>query len=230
MKKNPFIVLEGMDGAGKGTIRDTIVEELKKLGRDFIYTREPGGTPVGEELRKILLFSGENHNEKVTKESETLLMMSSRSQLVTNVIKPHLAKGNGVLSERFVYSTYAYQGARGTDIKDIEAIDNFVLKGFRPDATIFLDVDLETSKRRVGRRDVIDHFEKDADRDFNNVRDIYLSFAKKEPDTFKIVDARLPLEVVQENVRQLVRDIIRDFDLKHDQENEIKKTKKFKPR
>lgn len=230
MKKNPFIVLEGMDGAGKGTIRDTIVDELKKLGREFIYTREPGGTPVGEELRKILLFSGENHDEKVTKESETLLMMSSRSQLVTNVIKPHLARGNGVLSERFVYSTYAYQGARGTDIKHIEAIDKFVLNGFRPDATIFLDVDLETSKRRVGKRDVIDHFEKDADKDFNNVRDIYLSFAKKEPDTFKVVDARLPLEVVQENVRELIRNIIKEFDLKNNQTNEVKKTKKFKPR
>lgn len=230
MKKNPFIVLESLDGGGKGTLRETVLDELKKLGREFIVCREPGGTPVAEELRKILLFSDKVHDEKVTKESETLLMMSARSQLVTNVIKPHLERGVGVLSERFVYSTYAYQGARGTDIKDIEAIDNFVLKGFRPDATIYLDIDLETSKKRVGKRDVIDHFEKDADKDFNNVRNIYLSFAKKEPNTFKVVDATQPLEIVQENVRELVRNIIKEFDLKNNQEIELKKTKKFKPR
>ena len=170
MEENPFLVLEGMDGAGKGTIRDLIIEELKRLGRNFVYTREPGGTPISEELRQILLFSDKKLGEKVTLESETLLMMSARSQLVNNVIKPALERGYGVLSERFVYSTYAYQGARGSSVEDIAAIDNFVLKGFRPTATIFLDVDLETSKRRVGKRDVIDHFEKDADKDFNRAR------------------------------------------------------------
>lgn len=228
MQRNPFIVLEGMDGSGKGTIRKLIEEELTRLGRSFYYTREPGGTPVAEEIRSLLLFSDEKLGEKVTPESEILLMMSARSQLVTNVIKPILEKGHGILSERFVYSTYAYQGARGANIEDIAAIDNIVLKGFRPDATIFLDVDLETSKSRVGRRDVVDHFEKDADRDFENARAIYLDFAKKEPETFKVIDASQPLEVVKEKVIELLHKILHDFDLK--QELEEKKTRRFRPR
>lgn len=212
MKKMPFISIEGLDGAGKGEAKKIIIEELEKAGIPYVQTREPGGTPIAEHLREVVKHT--NFGETMSIETETLLFYASRVQNVNNVIKVHLEKGNAVVSDRFADSTMAYQSARGMDKNKIKAIHDAVLGDFKPDMTLYLDVDLQTSKNRMNYRgEQYDRIEQAADLFFNKARENYLLLAKEDPKRFRVIDAREELSVVSENVRKVVRDFIKEFEL-----------------
>lgn len=223
MKKKPFISVEGLDGAGKGEAIKIIIEELKNAGITFIQTREPGGTPIAEKLRDFVKHT--DFNEEMSIETETLLFYASRLQNVNGVIKPSIEKGYAVVCDRFADSTMAYQSARGMDQEKIKAIHNAVLGDFNPDMTLYLDVDLQTSKNRMNYRgEKYDRIEKAADLFFNKARENYLLLAKADPKRFRVIDAKEDLSVVSENVRKVIKKFLKEFELS--QKEEIKKKPK----
>ncbi len=198
-KPGKFISLEGVEGVGKTTNLEYIADYLKSVGKTIVMTREPGGTPIAEVIRNILLDHGD---EALCKESELLLMFAARAQHLEAVIKPALQAGHWVLCDRFTDATYAYQGG-GRDflMRDIAWIEGFVQKGLKPDKTILLDLDVEIGLKRASKRSVPDRFESEKKVFFEKVRQVYLDRAEAEPDRFSIVDASLSLSQVQEGIK-----------------------------
>lgn len=195
MTKPLFITLEGSEGVGKTSNMEYIKSLLNAKGIDFIETREPGGTALGEALRGMLL--GEEY-KGMADDTELMLMFAARAEHVAKVIKPALAKGQWVLCDRFTDATYAYQGGgRQLDVKRIEDLENWVLGDLRPDLTILLDAPIEVGRERAGKRSTPDRFEQERDAFFNRVRETYLSRAVMEPSRIKVVDAAGSLESVQ---------------------------------
>ncbi|MBV4397297.1 dTMP kinase [Advenella alkanexedens] len=200
-----FITLEGVDGAGKSTHMKWLPDFFKNQGLDVVMTREPGGTPVGEKLREILL------HDAMSQETEALLMFASRQENINQLIKPALAAGKLLLCDRFTDSTYAYQGGgRHFDLNKIAALENWVQEGLNPDLTLLFDVPLAVSRERLGRSGVsLDRFEQENDAFFEAVRGAYLQRAATEPHRFLLIDSTRPFEEVRAFIETRVLQFIR---------------------
>lgn len=202
MKRGLFITIEGGEGVGKSTNIEFIKTTLEARGIQCIVTREPGGTPLAEEIREVLI---KNREEQVVTETELLLMFAARAQHLHQKILPALDTGTWVISDRFTDATYAYQsGGRGVPRDKVALLENFVQGDVRPDLTLLLDAPIEVGMARAKSRGKLDRFEEEAAEFFNNVRENYLSRAKAEPNRFKIIDATQPLEQVQSDISQVL--------------------------
>lgn len=188
-----FITLEGPEGSGKSTQAKRLIQKLAECGVEAVYTREPGGTALGEAIRNLL-----QHNqagEAPCERAELLLFEASRNQLVEKVIRPSLAKGIWVICDRFMDSTTAYQGCgRGLPVEDIQSINRFTINGVSPDLTLLLDLDVAAGFERITERyrtrgETADRFEQEERSFHENVRAGYLKLADAEPARFRIVNA-----------------------------------------
>lgn len=200
MKRGTFITIEGTEGAGKSTALQFIQSYLTKAGKEVVVTREPGGTVVAEEIRKILLHP--MNSETIQPETELLLMFAGRAQHISRCILPALQSGKWVISDRYIDASYAYQGGgRGIDFYHIKALDKLVVGNFYPDLTLLLDVPAEIGFARAEKRSPIrDRIEQEKIDFFLRVRSVYLDRAKQDPNRIKIIDASLALPVVQANI------------------------------
>jgi dTMP kinase len=193
-----FITVEGTEGVGKSTNIDFLCRLLKEQGIEIVLTREPGGTPLAEELRELLLTPRE---ERVSQDTELLLMFAARAQHIENVIRPALERGAWVVSDRFTDATFAYQGGgRGVDIQSIKLLEKLVQHDLHPDLTLLLDLDVEVGLKRASSRSAPDRFEQEKLEFFGKVRSAYLQRAENEPQRFVVIDAAVPLENVQQQI------------------------------
>lgn len=195
MKQGRFITIEGGEGVGKTTNIAFICESLKARGIETLVTREPGGTPLAEEIRALLIAQRE---EAVAADTELLLMFAARAQHLHEKILPALQQGIWVISDRFTDATYAYQsGGRGLPAEKVALLENFVQGSLRPDCTILLDAPPEVGMQRAKKRGALDRFEQERADFFSRVRENYLARAKAEPQRFRVVDAARELDAVQ---------------------------------
>ena len=203
MKKGFFISLEGGEGAGKSTQHRRIVEWLSSQGRTVIEAREPGGTPVSEQIRQVLL---DTRNAGLNATAELLLMFAARSQLVEEVILPALADGSVIVCDRFADASYAYQGGgRQLGAETVAKVERLVLKDLQPDLTLLFDVPVELGMTRVAGRGEADRFEVESVRFFERVRKAYLERAASNPQRFKIIDASQEQEDVWLQVETVLK-------------------------
>lgn len=200
-----YIVIEGLEGAGKTTARDVIVDTLKTLGvGDMVFTREPGGTLLAEKLRSLVLDIRSVGDEVITDKAEVLMFYAARVQLVETVIKPALASGSWVIGDRHDLSTQAYQGGgRGIDQTLLTTLRDAVLGDFRPDITIYLDVTPEVGLKRARARGELDRIEQESLDFFNRTRARYLELAAQDA-TIRTIDATQSLEEVVADIRRTV--------------------------
>jgi dTMP kinase len=201
LKRGRFITLEGIEGAGKSTVARYIVEWLQAHGAVAVLTREPGGTPLAERVRELVLAP---EGEAVPPDAEMLLMFAARSLHLANLIRPALARGDWVICDRFTDATRAYQGGgRGLDRTAIESLARLVHADLQPDLTLLLDLPVAIGMARArARRGQTDRFEQEQGPFFERVRAEYLELARREPARFVIVDAERELQVVQQAVAQ----------------------------
>ncbi|HMB42598.1 MAG TPA: dTMP kinase [Luteimonas sp.] len=201
-----LITIEGGEGAGKSTVMAAIVELLSARGKEVVRTREPGGTPAGEAIRNLLL----DPNSRLEAETELLLMFAARAQLVREVIRPALARGAVVLSDRFTDASFAYQGGgRGIDMGRIAELEHWAA-GIKPDLTFLLDVGVEQGLERArSRGGEPDRIEREQGDFFQRVRAVYRARAAAEPERFRVIDASQSLEKV-------LADVSRELQLKLD--------------
>ncbi|WP_018078564.1 dTMP kinase [Thiobacillus denitrificans] len=198
-----FITLEGVDGAGKSTHLGFVADWLRQQGREVVVTREPGGTPLGETLRELLL-----HRE-MDADTELLLMFAARQEHLAGLIRPALARGAWVVSDRFTDASYAYQcGGRGIAAERIAALEAWVQRGFAPDLTLLFDVPPEVAEARRSAARSADRFEREADRFFSRVRNAYLDRAHAEPARIRVLDARHGIAELQVEIGQLLQDVL----------------------
>lgn len=205
MKPGVFVSLEGGEGAGKSSVIAAARATLDARGIPYRMTREPGGTPLAEALRALVL---DPVHAGLTREAEVLMMFAARAQHVAEVIRPTLAAGTWVLSDRYTDASFAYQGGgRGVPVAALEWLERFAADGLRPDRTILLDVDVDEGRRRVASRgEDRDRMEREDDDFFDRVRRAYLARAAGDPGRFRVVDASRPLErVVGDVVEELER-------------------------
>ncbi len=201
-----FITFEGTEGVGKSTQLANAADTLKALGVDYVVTREPGGTPMAESIRELLLAPRE---EPVNDMTELLLMFAARAQHLHTRILPELESGRWVLCDRFTDATFAYQGGgRGVPADRIEQLENLVQGTFRPDHVVLLDAPVETGMTRARHRGELDRFEQEAVAFFERIRQTYLNRAAADPTRYHIVDAAQPLEAVSQDVISLVRGLV----------------------
>ena len=208
VQRGKFITIEGIEGVGKSTNIDFLEEIIESRGHAVMKTREPGGTPIAEEIRQILKDHGD---EPLPDVAELLLMFAARSINVNNAIRPALEAGTWVISDRFTDSTRAYQGGgRGFPSDSIEWLARLVHGDLQPDLTILLDAPVETGMQRADRRGALDRFEVEQLEFFNRVRETYLGLAEAEPDRFAVVDCSRDLASVQATLREIAGEILRD--------------------
>lgn len=188
MNQGRFITLEGIEGAGKSTVAKALAAELERRGIEVVLTREPGGTPLAERVRELVLARG---SESVDPVAELLLMLAARSLHLTNLIRPALAAGRWVICDRFTDATRAYQGAgRGLDATLIDTLAAAVQRGLEPDRTLLLDVPVEVGLARARQRaHGGDRFEDETRRFFERVRAGYLELARRAPARCRVIDA-----------------------------------------
>ena len=199
MSPGKFITLEGVDGAGKSTHLAFVADWLRAQGREVIVTREPGGTPLGETLRELLL------HQPMYPDTELLLMFAARQQHLAELIRPALARGAWVVSDRFTDASYAYQcGGRGIAAERIAALEAWVQRGFTPDLTLLFDVPPEVAEARRSAVRAADRFEREADSFFARVRNAYLDRARAEPGRVRVLDARQSIAALQDEIRALL--------------------------
>ena len=206
-KRGIFITFEGTDGSGKSTQMRRLARRLAGAGRRVIETAEPGGTAIGTQIRAILLDS---ENRELSPTAELLLYFAARAQNVDQVILPALADGCIVLSDRFTDSTLAYQGCgRGLGAATVVALDRVACRGLKPDLTVLIDIDLETSQARAEarnrRRNRTDRMEEQAEVFYQNVRDAYAAMAAREPERFRVIDGRADADSVESAIWESVR-------------------------
>ncbi|EGV51820.1 thymidylate kinase [Candidatus Endoriftia persephone str. Guaymas] len=207
-KQGRFITVEGGEGAGKSSNLDFIRQQLEAQGKQVLFTREPGGTPLGEAIRELLL--GHQH-QGMAHDSELLLMFAARAEHLQQKILPALAQGTWVLCDRFTDASYAYQGSgRGLKTARIAQLEQFVQGDLRPDLTLLLDLPVEVGLARAGQRSAPDRFESEQQHFFQRVRQGYLQIAADQPERVRLIDASLPLAQVQQQIsRELERFIQR---------------------
>ena len=207
--KGLFISFEGTEGCGKSTQVELLAQRLRALGHVVRLHREPGGTPIGEEIRHTLKHSP--HNHAMTAETELLLMNASRAQLVREVIRPALEAGEIVLCDRFYDSTIAYQGyGRGLDLAQVKSIVEFAIGGTKPDLTLFLEGPAAVSEERLRSRQSTLPFIRDrieqADRKFfERVAHGYEAIAASEPERIRVINGAQPLDVVCSEIWNIVQ-------------------------
>jgi dTMP kinase len=203
-----FITLEGIEGAGKTTAAGFVREWLTARGISFVATREPGGTPLAERVREVVLNRG---GETITPVTETLLMFAARGIHLNTLIRPALARGDWVICDRFTDATRAYQGAgRGVDAKWIEQLARAVHGDLQPDRTLLLDLDVAVGQSRARLRSgpaPTDRFEEEADVFFERVRKEYLRLAAAEPERFRIIDASQDVQSVARTIAAALKDL-----------------------
>lgn len=204
LKQGYFISLEGGEGAGKSTQNKRIVSWLNEQGGDVVETREPGGTAVSEQIRRVLL---DTRNAGLNATAELLLMFAARSQLVQEVILPALADGKIVVCDRFADASYAYQGGgRQLGAETVAVIEKLVLKDLQPDLTLLFDVPVELGMQRVAGRGAADRFEIESIRFFERVRNAYLQRANADPQRFRIIDASQDEDQVWQQVKRILKE------------------------
>jgi dTMP kinase len=194
-----FITLEGIDGAGKSTHLAWLADYLRAQGRAVLVTREPGGTPLGENLRTLLLA------EPMQPETETLLMFAARAEHLATIIRPALARGVWVVCDRFTDASFAYQGGgRGVAEERIAVLEAWVQAGLQPDLTLLFDVPPEVSRERLNKTGNADRFEQEKADFFARVRATYLRRAERSAGRVRLVDATQPVTKVQEALRDIL--------------------------
>ena len=204
--QNKFITIEGIEGVGKTTAVKVIQDYLTEMRQEFVLTREPGGTILAEQIRKILLAP---HDETMTSNAELLLMFACRAQHIANVIQPALQAGKWVVSDRFIDASYAYQGGgRGMDMKKIEMLDQWIVGSIQPHLTILLDAPPEVGLARAKNRGPHDRIEQEKIDFFERVRDFYLKRANNFPERFYVVDATQPLEIIQHELKKKMKELL----------------------
>ena len=198
-----FVTFEGPEGCGKTTQIAKLAEFLRGRGCDVIATREPGGTPIGDQVRAVLHATG---NASMRAPTELLLYCASRAQLVADVIRPHLERGGVVLSDRYADSSLAYQGyGRGIDLNLLKTVLDFATGGLRPDLTLLLDLDVEEGlHRRRGGGGEWNRLDQETIDFHRRVRDGYLALARGEPDRWMMIDAAEGVDDVQRDIRGAV--------------------------
>lgn len=197
-----FITVEGTEGAGKTSNIAFLQARLEAAGKTVVLTREPGGTPLGEAIRDLLLT---RRGDGMAVDTELLLMFAARAEHIAQLIRPALARGEWVLCDRFTDATYAYQGGgRGIDIDRIAALEHWVQGNLRPDLTIVLDVPVEVGLARAGRRSAPDRFEREQLAFHEAVRAAYRTIAAREPGRVQVVDAEQPLARVQADLGRVL--------------------------
>lgn len=207
-----FITLEGPEGSGKSTQAKMMIRRLGELGIEAMYTREPGGTALGEEIRNILQHN--SAGEAPCERAELLLFEASRNQLVEKVIRPALEKGTWVICDRFMDSTTAYQGyGRGLPVDEVKSIHNFTINDVSPELTLLLDLSIETGFERIAERflelgESADRFEQEERAFHERVRQGYLKLAVEEPERFRIVDAAQQPDVVSESIWNVLQELL----------------------
>ena len=207
-----FITLEGPEGSGKSTQAKMMIRRLGELGIKAMYTREPGGTELGEAIRDILQHNAAG--EAPCERAELLLFEASRNQLVEKVIRPALEKGTWVICDRFMDSTTAYQGyGRGLPVDDVKAIHQFTINKVAPDLTLLLDLSVETGFNRIAQRflelgESADRFEQEERAFHERVRRGYLTLAEEEPERFRIVDASQDPETVSAAIWNIISTLL----------------------
>lgn len=195
-----FVVLEGIEGSGKSTQLATVVESLRAMGIEPVCTREPGGTALGERLRGLLL---DPDLPGMCPEAELLLMFAARAQHLAAVIRPALAEGRWVVSDRFTDASFAYQGAgRGLGAERVARLEDWVQGGLRPDLVLLLDIDPATGLERAVQRGRRDRIEREALAFFARVREAYLERARQYPDRYRVIDGHAAPEQVAAAVRR----------------------------
>lgn len=203
ISRGVFLTFEGVDGAGKSTHVQWAVEQLKARGLNVVSTREPGGTPIGEKLRELLL------KEAMGLECETLLMFAARAQHIQEVIRPALEAGHWVVCDRFTDATFAYQGGgRQLGVARIAELEKWVHPDLQPDCTWLFDVPLEVARERLDRTREKDRFEQEANAFFLRTREVYLSRAAQYPERFTVIDSTAPIEEVRLQLTQTLNTMI----------------------
>ncbi len=204
--KGLFVTLEGPEGAGKSTNREYLADRLRARGLDVVLTREPGGTPLAERIRDLLLTPAD---EPMAVDTELLLVFAARAQHLAQVIRPALARGAVVLCDRFTDATYAYQGGgRGLPLERIAQLETFVQGDLRPDLTLIFDLPVEVGLARAAARGRLDRFEQEGICFFEAVRSAYLQRAEAAPSRYRVLDAGQPLSAVQRDVEALIPELL----------------------
>jgi len=195
-----FISFEGIDGAGKSTQHAWLVDHLRRQGKTVVATREPGGTPLGEKLRALLLA------EPMHLETEALLMFAARREHVAQVIEPALARGEWVICDRFVDASFAYQGGgRGLDWEKLQLLSNWVLGELQPDLTLIFDAPVEIAQKRLHAATTKpDRFEQEQAAFFERVRAAYLRIARENPQRVRLIDATQTPENINKELENIV--------------------------
>jgi len=199
--RGKFITLEGVDGAGKSTHLRWLEEFMQGQGIAVRSTREPGGTVVGEELRKLLL----DRNQRLSAETETLLVFAARREHIAQVIAPALESGKWVLCDRFTDATYAYQsGGSGVAWERVAALERWVQGELQPDLTLLFDVSTEVGRQRSQRGVAADRFEREEEAYFRRVREAYLRRAQENPGRIRVIDANVNLATVHKELEEVI--------------------------
>lgn len=206
--RGKLITLEGIEGAGKSTALIFIRDYLVKVKKEVVLTREPGGTALAEEIRQVLLYPASN--EKMTEDTELLLVFASRAQHIAACLLPALQAGKWVVSDRYIDASYAYQGGgRQIESKKIQELDRLVVGELYPDLTLILDVPVELGLARAAERGGRqDRIEQEKAEFFTRVRRVYLQRAEAEPERIRIIDASLPLAAVQGQIMMILNQFI----------------------
>jgi dTMP kinase len=202
-----FITIEGTEGVGKTTQNEAIQTWMNNKGIDYIVTREPGGTQIGEKIRALLL---DKENKAMGSDAELLLMFAARSQHVEEKIQPALAKGQWVLCDRFVDSSFAYQGfGRGLGVERIKQLEQWTLGSLKPNKTFLLKMDVAQGLQRAAARADLDRFEEEKLDFYNEVKKGYLYRAEHDPDRFSIIDASQTIEKVTQDIESELETLYR---------------------
>ena len=202
MSKARFITFEGVDGAGKSTGLEWFANALRERGVDLLVTREPGGTPLGEKLRELLL------HESMHAETEAMLMFASRREHVEQVIRPALQRGTWVISDRFSDASFAYQGGgRGVPVAKLEQLEQWTHGDLQPDLTLLFDIPIEVARARLSNNVSLDKFEREQGEFFDKVRQAYLARVAKNPDRYAVIRAEKSLNEVQQQLLDVLATI-----------------------
>jgi len=202
-----FITVEGIDGAGKSSHIEWLRDYLTHAGHSVVVTREPGGTPLGESLRSILL------HEPMTPETEMMLMFAARAEHLSSVIRPALSRGAWVISDRFSDATFAYQvGGRGVREEKFTALESWVQEGLQPDRTLLFDVAVETAQARLHDTRILDRFEREASEFHQRVREAYHRRANRFPQRIRLITSDVPIPDVREQILLELADLLQNDD------------------